>query len=409
LARINIVIPAFSPVTFSGGLWCIFEYAHGLSQRGHQVTLIPSPPCAELPRWFDRDLGTLITTPMSRRLKWALEALGKSLKSGARLIGNGTSKAQLGQSLQELCATTALLRPGLLTYEFQNALTVHYVERVIPQAEVTLATSYRTGLPVALVAPGRLYYFMQGYEPYFFRGDLSKSGQLAEREASLSYRLGLNMIANSSWLKSKVEQELPGSRVQLCVNAVNHEVFRSNPHLAKPTREINVVSYSGRSFELKGFREIAEAIKIAREKLPDYRINLLVFGQKAELPPNNSVAPYEDFGFLQPRDLSKLHERGDIFLSASWYESFPLFPLEAMASGLPVITTPCGTEDYAIAGQTVEVVEARNPTSIANGLIRLITDVNYRNRIAKSGNEIARQFTWEKSVATLERLLVDGS
>lgn len=119
--------------------------------------------------------------------------------------------------------------------------------------------------------------------------------------------------------------------------------------------------------------------------------------------------PYENAGFLKPRDLARFYKEGDILLSAPWYESSPLFVLEAMACGLPVITTQLGTEDYAFAGEAPEVVEARNPTSIANGLIRLITDVNYRNRIAKSGPEIARQFTWEKSVATMEGLLLDLS
>jgi glycosyltransferase involved in cell wall biosynthesis len=190
---------------------------------------------------------------------------------------------------------------------------------------------------------------------------------------------------------------------------VNHEVFRAKPHLSKSPDEINVVSYSGRSLALKGFREMAEAVKIVRQKLANYRVNWLVFGTEGELRPNNSVAPYVDFGFLKPEDLAKLYQAGDVFLSASWYESFPLFPLEAMACGLPVVTTPFGTEDYALAGETAEVVEARNPTSIANGLIRLITDVNYRNRIAKAGNEISRQFTWEKSVATMESLLLDGA
>jgi len=41
------------------------------------------------------------------------------------------------------------------------------------------------------------------------------------------------------------------------------------------------------------------------------------------------------------------------------YESFPLFPLEAMACGLAVITTAPGTEDYAVNQENCLVVEPK--------------------------------------------------
>jgi D-inositol-3-phosphate glycosyltransferase len=78
-----------------------------------------------------------------------------------------------------------------------------------------------------------------------------------------------------------------------------------------------------------------------------------------------------------------------------------------MACGLPVITTGLGTEEYAIAGETTEIVAPRDPKSIAAGLVRLIRDSGYRRRIAGAGNEISKQFTWERSVSRIEQILLE--
>jgi glycosyltransferase involved in cell wall biosynthesis len=120
------------------------------------------------------------------------------------------------------------------------------------------------------------------------------------------------------------------------------------------------------------------------------------------------VAPYEALGFLQPGPLAEAYRKADILLSASWYESFPLFPIEAMACGLPVITTGLGTEEYAINGETAEVVLPRDAASIAAGLERLVLDPAYRARLAAQGRQKSLDFTWTRSVETMERILLAG-
>jgi glycosyltransferase involved in cell wall biosynthesis len=104
--------------------------------------------------------------------------------------------------------------------------------------------------------------------------------------------------------------------------------------------------------------------------------------------------------------LSEEYKKADILLSASWYESFPLFPIEAMACGLAVITTQFGTEEYAVHGKTAEIVQPKNPQSIAEGLIKLVRDEAYRLRLATAGNQASREFHWDRSVERLESILL---
>jgi len=400
MAKINFVVPPLTRRRFTGGIWCVMQYAHGLVRRGHMVRvvpLLPSPP----PDWFAYDYGQLVTPTVA-------ELVGVSSRKAARAVGCLGRKILrrpvpgLKSSVEDAIASMMLFAARGCPYEIRRGLALRYMRDVIPSADVTVATSFETALPVALFGSGRRCYFAQHYEVYF--KDETGSPLLAERDARASYDLGLDMIANSSWLKGMIEVQVPSAAVAVCPNAIDHGVFHGSAREAA-ANDVTVISYGGRNAEWKGFREMAAAVRIARETLPGVRLRWQVYGE-ALLPPDNPIAPYEALGFLSPPCLAEAYRRADILLSASWYESFPLFPLEAMACGLAVVTTQPGTEEYAVPGQTAEVVEARNPEHIAAGLLRLIREPHYRASLTREGQARSRQFTWERSVSTFERLVL---
>lgn len=149
---------------------------------------------------------------------------------------------------------------------------------------------------------------------------------------------------------------------------------------------------------------MAEAVKIARKTLADIEIIWHVYGSSL-LPANNHIASYQYLGFLPQTKLADAYRQADILLSASWYESFPLFPLEAMACGLAVISTQAGTEDFCIHGETAEIVPAKDPQSIAAAIIRLIQNPSYRQQLAQKGSEKARCFTWDNAGNTMNNII----
>jgi glycosyltransferase involved in cell wall biosynthesis len=403
VARINIVVPGLSRMRFSGGLLCIFQYANGLVSRGHDVSIVPVGP-SEDPVWFGKPYGELCKEPRGDGLNAKLSSKSTVLKALFWDAIGGRPK-QYKAAWRRALADAALHRPHQLPTELQLGAKLLSVRQRVAHADVTVATSFETALPVAMFGTGHCCYFAQHYEPYFC-GEY-RDPQFAEREASLSYKLGLHLIANSAWLKQMLLQA-SGSHVDLCVNAVDHEIYNGMPSGRPLEEEVKVISYGGRNARWKGFSEMAEAIRATRKVASDRNIRWQVFGD-ALLPPDNSVAWYEPLGFLQPSDLARAYRQADILLSASWYESFPLFPIEAMACGIPVITTQTGTEDYAEHGRTAEVVEARNIESIVAGLLHLIRDDAYRCGIARTGHEVSKNFTWEHSVSKFEALLLGSA
>ena len=89
----------------------------------------------------------------------------------------------------------------------------------------------------------------------------------------------------------------------------------------------------------------------------------------------------------------------------SWYETFPLPPLEAMACGSAVVATALGTEDYAFDGKNSRVVQPRNPEALAEALLSIAQDPAFALRLAQAGLKTAAEHTWEKAVPKLEAIL----
>jgi glycosyltransferase involved in cell wall biosynthesis len=93
----------------------------------------------------------------------------------------------------------------------------------------------------------------------------------------------------------------------------------------------------------------------------------------------------------------------DVFVLPSLFEGTPLTLLEAMASGLPVVTTAtCGMLDVVTDGRTGILVPRRDPGAIAAALGRLRADAGLRRRLGAAARDIAlRAYSWEQAAAPI--------
>ena len=397
---INIIVPKLNKSKFTGGLVCILHYANELHNKGHKVNIIPSAPC-DKPLWFGKPYGNFIGLKKSGLLLSLIKNIGAIFVSTVKLELFFDPFVFRDKTSSFISNLLLLMGTRFTSINIENALMRDYLLQIIPEADHTIATTFQTASSVKAIGTGQTWYFCQHFEAYFSNESLSP--EFAYIDAIASYHIGLKLIANSSWLCNKLKKET-SSNVFLCPNAIDHTVFNGKVKHADQAKKVTIISYGGRDAEWKGFSDMAKAIKIAREKLPDYEIIWNVYGD-ALLPENNDIANYHSLGFLDSKQLAEAYNASDILLSASWYESFPLFPIEAMSCGLAVITTQKGTEEYAIDNETALVVEAKKPTSISEAIIILVTDNKKRLLLAQNGQKMSQQFTWKNSGDRLENIL----
>jgi spore coat protein SA len=124
------------------------------------------------------------------------------------------------------------------------------------------------------------------------------------------------------------------------------------------------------------------------------------------MPANTELA-----GYYSGNEFASLLRGADIFCSPSiWNDPFPLAPLEAMASGLPVVASRAGGIPEALAHGGGILVAPNNPEALADALRLLLEDVKYRQRLgAEAVQAFRHHFRWDAVRADYHALIREVS
>jgi glycosyltransferase involved in cell wall biosynthesis len=109
------------------------------------------------------------------------------------------------------------------------------------------------------------------------------------------------------------------------------------------------------------------------------------------------------FGFVPDQTLAVLYRLADVFAFPSLYEGFGLPPLEAMASGTPVVTSNVSSLPEVVDDAAV-LVDPYDPRAIEDGLRRVLTDPELRATLRARGLAKAREYSWERSVRQIRQI-----
>jgi glycosyltransferase involved in cell wall biosynthesis len=102
-------------------------------------------------------------------------------------------------------------------------------------------------------------------------------------------------------------------------------------------------------------------------------------------------------GYASGEVLEDLYQRASILAFPSLDEGFGMPVIDAMAHGLPVLTSNVSALPE-VAGDAAWLVDPMDTTSIAAGLDRLTEDQALRDRLAQQGLTRSAGFTWERTV-----------
>ena len=101
-------------------------------------------------------------------------------------------------------------------------------------------------------------------------------------------------------------------------------------------------------------------------------------------------------GYITEDDLPEILRGAEIFLFPSLYEGFGLPIVQAMASGVPVVTSDLEPH-REVSGGAAALVRPMNHREIAQKIIEILSNNKIKEELVKKGLERAKDFSWEKT------------
>jgi glycosyltransferase involved in cell wall biosynthesis len=150
-------------------------------------------------------------------------------------------------------------------------------------------------------------------------------------------------------------------------------------------------------------RKNLAALSPAAAALAAEDVDLVVAGgHRPQFAREEGLAGLRLLGHVDDRLLPGLYAGAEAFVLPSRYEGFGLPVLEAMAAGVPVVTTTAGALPETAAG-AARLVD--DPDGIAAALTSLVADSSERERLRAAGLARAAELTWERTAREMDALL----
>ncbi|MGZ4825338.1 MAG: glycosyltransferase family 4 protein [Terriglobales bacterium] len=287
-------------------------------------------------------------------------------------------------------------RPRRLFESFSDTLPLNASRRLLlgaPSADLFHALNQRVDRPARrTVSTFHDLFVMTGeYSTPEFRARFTEQArQAADRSDAI--------IAVSQFTALQVEQLLGVEPAR--IHVVPHGVRISAQQSA--TQRENLILFVG---VIQRRKNVARLVK-AFERLPSgWRLGLAGategYGALEELravEESPRRADIDLLGHLSIEQLTGLYARARIFAFPSLDEGFGMPILEAMAHGIPVITSRSSAMPE-VAGDAALLVDPWNVDELSNGLVRLAGDPALREDLIARGRARALQFTWDSAVA----------
>lgn len=206
------------------------------------------------------------------------------------------------------------------------------------------------------------------------------------------------LVACSEGLKARALRFLPSAQIEVIPNGVDLQRF--HPAEAQSDSTVLRILTVGRLSVTKRLPLLLETV--ARLHGAGAKVHLTVVGGGAlesELRRSLGERDLRDavtlLGRREGSEMPEIYRQHDVFVSASMQEGMSNAMLEAMASGLPIVTTRCEGVDELI-GENGLVVEDSRPEALAAAIRRLAGDPGTLPAMSVAARKKAESFGWDK-------------
>jgi len=204
----------------------------------------------------------------------------------------------------------------------------------------------------------------------------------------------------------QLKYDLGAERVAYIPNGVDRRFFVPRTYDAKGGVRL---LYAGTWLEQRGIFYLREALRKAAARVPGLTMTfagpgvpseeiLRFFG--GELAPRIFVREA-----VQAERMQELYAEHDVFVFPSLVEGLPNVLMEAMATGMPVITTEtCGMTDILESGYSGVLIPPADAATLEDAILRLANCEELRRTLGTAAREAMQRFTWERTAKMVEAL-----
>jgi glycosyltransferase involved in cell wall biosynthesis len=102
-------------------------------------------------------------------------------------------------------------------------------------------------------------------------------------------------------------------------------------------------------------------------------------------------------GRLDRDAMAQAYRNADIAINPSLVDNMPNSVLEALASGVPVVSTNVGGVPYIVNdGQTALLVPSNSPDAMAEAILKLMDDAGLSEKLINNGLAEVQKYTWQR-------------
>jgi len=217
---------------------------------------------------------------------------------------------------------------------------------------------------------------------------------------------GAHAVCRDVWALLQLKYNLDPDRVAYIPSGVEDRFYI--PRQFSSTENLKLL-YAGSWLDQRGIFYIRDALRSVAPKLPGLTMTFAGCGVPPEVIYQFFGTELNDRIIVRPvvpaNRMQELYAEHDVFLFPSLMEALPLVLMEAMATGMPVITTEtCGMPDVLVHEFNGLLIPTANASAMEEAIMRLALSVELRQRLGGAARETMKRYTWERAGRQLESL-----
>ena len=404
---LRVALLGYRSAPFSGGQGVYLRYlSQALVEIGHHVTVISGPPYPHLVDGVN--LVKMPSLDLYARDLWSVNCAELSDRLGRRewlskLSGSFIEPWTFGERVRDWlldCAAdfdvvhdNQTLADGILDLQRAGLPVVTTIHHPITR-----------DLKVALDGESRLWWRLMIRRWHGFLGMQARVASQLSHIVTVSQCSATDIATDFG--------VLPGA-LHVVPNGVDTELFKPLPAVTRNPSQ--VIATASADAPLKGLPVLLEAFKTLKEADPARKLVLIARPQ----PGGDTEALINRLGLNRHirfvgdathQDINRLYAESAVAVVPSLYEGFGLPAVEAMAAGIPLVSSDGGAL-AEVVGDGGELVPAGNSDALADTLENVLSDPTLAKKLSDRGrHRVERHFRWSfcaQQMAELYRACIE--